>query len=81
MPFGEEKLKGVDDDSMVSHPEAIVDAIAALKENGLGQKVVEGLQNYLSCEVRLLLDKKRAWLEQPHLIKSLKKFSEQVKRV
>ena len=63
---------------MIINGEVIDEALVALKENGLVQKVVEGLQNYLSCIVRFLLDKKRAWLGQPYLIESLKKFSHQV---
>ena len=36
-------------------------------------KIIEGLQDYLSCEVHFFMNKKIAWLEQPHLIKGLKK--------
>ena len=54
---------------MIGDMEAIDDAITALKENGLLQKVMEGLHDYLSCEVKFLADKQRAWLGQSHLIK------------
>ena len=35
-------------------------------------KVVEGLQGYLSCEIKFSENKKRAWLAQSHLIENLK---------
>ena len=61
---------------MVGNPDEIDAAITALKENELVLKVVKGLQDYLSCKVEFLLDKKRACLGQVHLIKSLEeKFS------
>ena len=45
-------------------------------------KIVEGLQDYLSCEIKFSEDKKRAWLGQPHLIKNLKsKFEKLVNEV
>ena len=45
-------------------------------------KVVEGLQDYLSCEIKISDDKKRAWLGQPHLVKNLEsKFKELIKNV
>ena len=53
--------------------EAIENAIAALKNNGLVLKIVEGLQDFLSREVKLSKDKKRAWLRQLHLVKNLEK--------
>ena len=60
---------------MVGNVEAIDDAITALKNNGLELKVMEGLQDYLSCKIKFSNDKKSAWLGQPHLIKKLvKKF-------
>ena len=43
---------------------------------------MEGLQDYFPCEVTLAMDKKRAWLGQPHLIKSVEmKFGEWVKKL
>ena len=61
----------VDDNLMVGCLEAIDEAIAAIKENGLVIKVLEVLQDYLPCKVRFSLDEKRTWLGQPHLIKNL----------
>ena len=45
-------------------------------------KIVEGLQDYLSCKIKISEDKMRAWLGQPHLIKNLEnKFSGLVNEV
>ena len=41
---------------------AIDDAIEALKNKGLVLKIVEGLQDYLSCKIKFSKDRKRAWL-------------------
>ena len=38
---------------------AIDDAIEALKSKGLVLKIVEGLQDYLSCKVKFSDDEKR----------------------
>ena len=48
----------VDDNAMIRDVEAIDDAITALKEYGLVLKVIEGLQDYLSCEVKFSKDKR-----------------------
>ena len=61
----------IDYNLMVGEMAAIDDAIAALKSSGLVLKVMEGLQDYLSCEIKYPNDKKRAWLGQPHLIENL----------
>ena len=53
---------------MIGDVEAIDDAITALTKNWPVLKIVEGLWDYLSCKVKFSMDKKRAWLEQPHLI-------------
>ena len=72
----------VDDNIMICVIEAIDGAISALKENGLGLMIMEGMQDYLSCEIKFSMNKKRAWLGQPHLIKTLdKKFGKCVKDV
>ena len=63
----------VDDNLMVGDIKAIDDAIAALKNNGLVLKIVEELQDYLSYKVKFLMDKKRGWLGQAHVIKNLEK--------
>ena len=72
----------IDDNLMIGDVEAINNAIAAIKENRLVLKFVECIQDYLSCEVKFLEDKKRAWLRQSHLIKNLvKKFGKQTKNI
>ena len=50
----------INDILMVGNVDAIDDAITALKNNGLVLKVVEGLQDCLSCKMKFSLDKKRA---------------------
>ena len=87
--YNEKSAKGivyialyVDNNLMVGDIAAIVDAIDALKNKGLVQKIVEGLQDYLSCKIKFSDDKKRAWLGQPHLIKNLeKKFGGLVRKI
>ena len=52
------------------------------KSKGLVLKIMEGLQDYLSCKIKISHDKKHAWLGQPHLIKNLEsKFSKLVSKV
>ena len=63
----------VDDNLMIGDITTIDDAIKALKCKGLVLKIVEGLQDYLSCEMKLSEDKKRAMLEQLHLVKNMEK--------
>ena len=60
----------IDDNLMAGNTEAIDDAITVLKKKGLVLKAVEVLQHYLSCKIKFSMDKKRAWLRQPHLIKN-----------
>ena len=67
---------------MIGDVKAINKATTALKENGLVLKIMEGLQDYLSCKVKFLMDKKRAWLVQPHTIVNLvKKFGNHVENI
>ena len=61
----------VDDNLMIWYIATIDDAIEALKNKGLVLKIVEGLQDYLSCKIKISNQKKCAWLGQPHLIKNL----------
>ena len=63
----------IDDNVMISDIVAIDDAIEALKSKGPVLKVVKGLKDYLSYEIKISDDKKRAWIEQPHLIKNVEK--------
>ena len=51
-----------------------------MRENNLILKVEGDLEDYLSCEIKLSKDKKKAWLGQPHLIANLEKnFGNEVK--
>ena len=53
-----------------------------MKNKGLVLKIMEGLQDYLSCKIKMSDNKKYAWLGQPHLIKNLEnKFGELVKHI
>ena len=58
----------VDDNLMIGNVEAINNSIAALKKNGLVLKIVEGLQEYLSCEVKFSTDKKKALIGELYVI-------------
>ena len=78
--YNKKSMKGVvfvalyvDNNLIVENVKAIDDAILDLKNNGLVFKVMEGLQDYLSCEIIFSEDKKRAWLRQPHLIENMEK--------
>ena len=52
-----------------------LDKVARLcQENGLVLKVIDRLQNYLSCEVRFSQDKKKAWQGQPYMFEGWKKL-------
>ena len=50
----------VDDNLMIVDNATIHDAILALKNKGLVLKIIEGLQDYLSCEIKISDDRKRA---------------------
>ena len=49
---------------MIRDVATIHDAIEELKYKGLVLKIVEGLQDYLSCEIKFSNNKKHASLEQ-----------------
>jgi hypothetical protein len=70
----------VDDCYCCRHEAAINDTIEQIKANGFGVKVEDDLSDYLSCNIVFNKEKTKAWLGQPHLIKSLeKKFGDLVK--
>ena len=72
----------LDDNLMIGNSATIDEAILALKNKGLVLKIMEGLQDYLSCKIKISNDRKHAWLGQPHLIKNLKsKFEKLVNEV
>ena len=66
---------------MTGDLQTINNPIIDLKENGLVLKVMEEIQDYLSCEVKFSKNKKRACLGKPHLIKNLVKFGNHVKNI
>ena len=71
----------IDDNQIVGDIKTIDGTITALKENRLVLNIMEGLQNYLSWEIKFSTDKKGAWLGQSHLIKNLaEKFGIPVKK-
>ena len=69
MPLCQKEGKGyivhvalyIDDNLMVGNIATINDAIEALKSKGLLLKIMEGLQDYLSCKIKFR-NKKHAWL-------------------
>ena len=63
----------IDDNLRLGDIKAIDNAITALKNNGLVLKVMEEVRDYLSCKVKFSEDKRRAWLQQTHLIKIWKR--------
>ena len=72
----------VNDNLMVGNIATVDNAIEALASKGLILKIAEGLQDYLSCEIKFSGDKKCAWLGQPHLIKNLEnKFGKLVNHI
>ena len=60
---------------MIGDIATINEAIKALKSKRLDLQIVKGLWVSFSCKVKLIEDKKRDWLGQPHLMNVEKKFS------
>jgi histone deacetylase 1/2 len=68
----------VDDNLIIGDEKAVQETITQLQKHGLIPKIEDNLNNYLSCEIVVSEDRKRAWLGQPHLISNLeKKFGEE----
>ena len=61
----------IDDNLMVGDIATIDGTIEALKKKELVLKIVDRLQGYLSCKIKISNNKKHAWLGQHHLIKKL----------
>ena len=55
----------MDDNLMIGDIAAINDAIEVLKNKGLVLKIMEGLQDYLSCKVKFSDNKKHSWYDSP----------------
>ena len=69
----------VDDNLIIGHPKAVEETISLMRKHNLVLKVEDELTDYLSCEIVMSDDRKKAWLGQPHLIANLeKKFGEEV---
>ena len=66
---------------MVGIIKAIDGTISALKNDELVLMVMEGWQDYLSCEIKLSKDKKRTWWGQLHLIKKMRRILESVSKM
>ena len=64
----------VDDNQMVGDVEATDDPIVAVKEN----RIMNGLQNYLSCKIKFSTDEKSAWSGQSHLLQNLAKTIDEI---
>ena len=68
----------VDDNWCIGHRAAIDDLLEEIQKH-FNITIEEGLQDYLSCEIVVSKDRKRAWLGQPHMIKKLRKtFGDEV---
>jgi len=63
----------VDDNLILGKEETPKWLAKEVQKQGMEVKIEEGLQDYLSCNIIMSKDKKRAWIGQPHLIKKLKK--------
>ena len=55
------------------NPEMINNGIWEVWEQRLMLNIIDGLQDYLFCNMKLLMDNKRAWLREAHLIDILEK--------
>ena len=70
----------VDDTLLVGDTKAIKKTISDLQKKGFTLKVENDLDDYLSCEIKIDRQKKKAWIHQPHLLKKLRdKFWNMVK--
>ena len=70
----------VDDCLCIGHDKAIEETIKQLKQEGLSLKIEGTLKDYLSCEIRFNMERTKAWIGQPHLLKSLEaKFGEKAR--
>ena len=68
----------VDDMLIIGDDDAVEETTKEISENFL-VKVEDNLADYLGCEFKISEDKKRGWLGQPHIVKTLeKKFGEMV---
>jgi len=61
----------VDNNFCVGYTQALKAFVEDLKKQGLTVKVSSKLTDYLSCSIKIVEDRKSAWIGQPHLIKKL----------
>jgi len=74
-------LTYVDDNWTTGHTKAIEKALKQIQEH-FRMTIDRELKDYLSCEIVLSKDKKRAWLGQPHMVKKIiNTFGEEVKNL
>jgi hypothetical protein len=72
----------VDDSLVIGNKEAINALINDLEGSGFTLKIQGTLDDYLSCEITISKDEKKAWIHQPHLLKKLEeKFSDKVNQL
>jgi hypothetical protein len=72
----------VDDCLFVGNEELIQETVEGIKNWGLQVKIEDDLSDYLSCKILFSKDRSKAWLGQPHLIKSLEdKFGDMVRNL
>lgn len=72
----------VDDNLFVGKKEEIDATVNELQNKGINLKVIDKLNDYLSCEICLSKDEQCAWIGQPHLLKNLEKhFGEYVENM
>ena len=63
---------------MIADPIAIDDTMKLQQGNSQVLKVVYKMQNFLSCEIEFLENKKKSWLGQPYLYDILEKVGKLV---
>ena len=66
-------LTHVDDNLCIGHPGALKQVLEEIPKHGLQITVEHELRDYLSCEIMLSKDRKKAWVGQPHMVKKLEK--------
>ena len=72
----------MDDSLIVSNPETMDNTIKLLKQQRFVLKVEDDLNDYLSCEIHFIANRKKAQLGQPHLLANLeKKFANDVQQM
>ena len=63
----------MEDNFLIVNPETIEEAIELIQKNCLTLKIEWDLHDFLSCEIKILDDKKKVWLAQPYVTENLRK--------